>query len=406
MHQPSKHKAAGAHARALCLLAALAATGAATAQQPSHPVTAAQRATAQQTAQNGIPVAELAANAPETYVVKRGDTLWGIAGMYLQRPWRWPELWGMNLQAVANPHRIYPGQTLYLDRQGGYARLSTTRPGSTEPETVRLSPRTRTESLADLALPTLKPHLIEPFLVEPIVVDDGTFAHAPRIVATTDERVLMASGDRAYVRGESGKPLLREPGEPRRFQVYRDAVALKDPLTGDILGYEGQYLGKAELIKGEGLEESSDGRGHSVAEYVPATVMLTNTKEDVRAGDRLLPAPERTFSSYVPHAPEMEVDARVVSIYGSTKVRYAAQNQVVTINKGIADGIEPGHVLQIVTQGDRILDQTDPDRATIKLPSERNGLAMVFRTFDRVSYVLLLQLGSGVRVGDRLINPN
>ena len=294
MHdQTNPNMTASGFARAAALGVLAAATLLApAAQAQNYPVTPGQRATAQQVAARGVPLAELAPNAPDTYVIRRGDTLWGISGMYLKRPWRWPELWGMNLQAVANPHRIYPGQTLYLDRQGGYARLSTTRPGSTEPETVRLSPRTRTESLADLALPTLKPHLIEPFLVEPIVVDDGTFAHAPRIVATTDERVLMASGDRAYVRGESGKPLLREPGEPRRFQVYRDAVALKDPLTGDILGYEGQYLGKAELIKGEGLEESSDGRGHTVAEYVPATVMLTNTKEDVRAGDRLLPAPE------------------------------------------------------------------------------------------------------------------
>ena len=139
---------------------------------------------------------------------------------------------------------------------------------------------------------------------------------------------------------------------------------------------------------------------------MPATVVLSGTKEEIRAGDRLLPAPERQYVSYTPHAPQVDVDARVVSIYGSTPVAYAAQNQVVAINKGASDGLEPGHVLQIVTRGERIRDQTDPSRATIKLPSERNGMAMVFRTFDRVSYVLILQIETGVRVGDRLINPN
>ena len=405
-HQRNK-KATFASARTLSVLASLTAACALAPAlaQPHYPVTANQQSTARQVAQNGIPLSELAPNAPDTYVVKRGDTLWGISGMYLQRPWRWPELWGMNLQSIANPHLIYPGQTLYLDKSNGMARLSTSRSGSSEPPVVHASPRTRTESLADLALPTLKPHLIEPFLVEPMVVDSDTLQRAPRIVATTEERVLMASGDRAYVRGGESNPLLREPGEPRRFQVYRDAVALKDPVTGTILGYEAQYLGRAELIRGEGLEEASDGKGGIVSEYIPATVTLTRVKEEIRAGDRLLPAPARTFSSYVPHAPQTDVEARVVSIYGGTPVSYAAQNQVVAINLGAGDGIAPGHVLSLLTKGDRIRDTTDPARATIKLPSERNGMAMVFRTFDRVSYALILETQHGVRVGDRLVTP-
>lgn len=400
MHQPNNYTQAVTCA--LGLAAALATSAPAWAQA-HYPITAAQRATAEQTAAKGIPEAELAANAPDTYVVKRGDTLWGISGMYLKRPWRWPELWGMNMQAIANPHLIYPGQTLYLERSNGMARLSTSRNGGTD--VLRLSPRTRAESLSDLALPTLKPHLIEPFLVEPIIVDADTLEHAPRVVATTEERVLMASGDKAYVRGDPAKPLLREPGEPRRFQIYRNATALKDPVTGEILGYEAQYLGKADLLRGEGLEESADDKGGVQADYVPATVQITSVKEEIRAGDRLLPAPARVFTSYTPHAPQVPVDARVVSIYGSSPVAYAGQNQVVAINRGIHDGMVPGQVLQILTKGERIVDKTDPERATIKLPSERNGLAMVFRTFDRVSYALLLQINTGVRVGDRLTNP-
>lgn len=377
------------------------------AQAQTPPISSGQRATAQQVSERGIPLSELAPNAPDTYTVQRGDTLWGISGLYLKRPWRWPELWGMNLKAIANPHLIYPGQTLYLDKDGSYARLRTTPPGvsDSEPQTVRVSPRTRSDSLARTALPTLKSHLIEPFLVEPLVVDADVLQRAPRIVATTEDRVLMASGDRAYVRGDASAPVRAEPGEPRFFRVFRDAVAMKDPVTGEILGYEAQYLGKAELVRGESFEEIPNGKGGYVSEYVPATVDLSGTKEEIRAGDRILPAPARVFTSYTPRAPHIDVDARIVSIYGSFSAAYAAQNQVVAINMGSQDGIEPGHVLSLLTQGDRIKDVTGEGKTMIKLPSESNGTAMVFRTFDRVSYALLLEIRSGVRVGDRLINP-
>ena len=372
------------------------------AQAQNFPISSGQRATAQQVAERGVPLSELAPGAPDTYVVKRGDTLWGISGMYLKRPWRWPELWGMNLKALPNPHLIFPGQTLYLEKDGGYARLRTSARG--EPDTVRVSPRTRSDSLSDTALPTLKPHLIEPFLVEPLVVDAEVLERAPRIVATVDHRVLMADGDRAYARGDAATPLRMEPGAPRHYRIFRDAIALKDPVTGEILGYEAQYVGKAELVRGESLEETADGKGGKVVEYVPATVELTATKQEVRAGDRLLPAPARAFVSYTPRAPQMEVDARVVSIYGSS-VTYAAQNQVIAINRGTQDGMEAGQVLHIMTMGDRIKDSTDEAKTVIKLPSERNGHVMVFRTFDRVSYALILEISTGVRVGDRLVNP-
>ena len=369
------------------------------AQAQTPPISSGQRATAQQVSERGIPLSELAPNAPDTYTVQRGDTLWGISGLYLKRPWRWPELWGMNLKAIANPHLIYPGQTLYLDKDGSYARLRTTPPGvsDSEPQTVRVSPRTRSDSLASTALPTLKSHLIEPFLVEPLVVDADVLQRAPRIVATTEDRVLMASGDRAYVRGDASAPVRAEPGEPRFFRVFRDAVAMKDPVTGEILGYEAQYLGKAELVRGESFEEIPNGKGGYVSEYVPATVDLSGTKEEIRAGDRILPAPARVFTSYTPRAPHIDVDARIVSIYGSFSAAYAAQNQVVAINMGSQDGIEPGHVLSLLTQGDRIKDVTGEGKTMIKLPSESNGTAMVFRTFDRVSYALLLEIRSATQ---------
>lgn len=374
-------------------------------QTANYPVTGGQRATAQQVASRGVPLAELSPSAPDTYVVKRGDTLWGISGLYLQRPWRWPELWGMNLQAIPNPHLIYPGQTLYLEKADGYARLSTSRGGSGSSETVRVSPRTRYDSLAGTALPTLQPHLIEPFLVEPLVVDELTLSLAPRLVATTEERVLMTTGDRAYALGPEGNPLVLAPQVPREYRVFRNATPMKDPATGEILGYESQYVGRAELVRSQSVESTPDGKGGTTVDVVPATVDLRASKEEIRAGDRLLPLPERSYVSYTPRAPQSPVDARVVSLYGSTAVAYAAQNQVVAINKGTRDGIEAGHVLTVLTQGQRIKDKTDERRGTIRLPSEANGTAMVFRTFDRVSYALLLQVQEGVRVGDRLVNP-
>ena len=365
----------------------------------SYPVTQTQRATAQQVAHQGIPENQLSPNAPAQYTVKRGDTLWGISGMYLRQPWRWPELWGMNLSSIANPHLIYPGQVLYLVRSNGYARLSTTAPGG-EPGVVRLSPHTRESSLAELALPTLPPHLIEPFLAEPLVVDAETLAGAPRIIATTDKRVLMASGDRAYVRS-SGGPLLAT-SKSSSYRIFRDAIPLNDPVTGEILGYEAKDLGAAGVTIGESQVLNGEGK---VVQASPATIDITKSKNEIKAGDRLLPSPAPQYLNYVPHAPQNPVNAAVVSIYGDAAVHYAAQNQVIAINKGSRDGMEIGTVLELISKGATILDKTSAARDMVKLPDEFNGYAMVFKTFDRVSYVLITTAARGVTVGDSLQAP-
>ncbi|WP_425489634.1 LysM peptidoglycan-binding domain-containing protein [Diaphorobacter ruginosibacter] len=371
----------------------------------SYPVTSAQRATAQQVASRGVPVSELAANAPDTYVVKRGDTLWSIAGLYLAKPWRWPELWGMNMQAIRNPHLIYPGQTLYLEKSDGFARLSTRGPNGGGNEVVRITPRTRTDSVSNTALPTIQQHLIEPFLVEPEVLGAEAIELAPRIVAAAQTRAILGSGDRVYARSASGTQLSLEPGDDRTFRLFRNAIPLKDPDTGDILGYEAQYVGRAEMVRGETQDVTPDGRGGTNTDPVPATLDIVSVKEEVRVGDRLLPMAPRSFMNYVPRTPYDDVNARVVSIYGSSAVGNAGQNQVVSINRGAVDGLEPGMILTVLTKGERIRDKTDESRTMIKLPSEANGMAMVFRTFDHVSYVLLLQVRYGVGVGDRLVNP-
>jgi nucleoid-associated protein YgaU len=365
----------------------------------NFPVTAQQKATAAQAAHSGVPLSELASNAPDAYAVKRGDTLWAISGLFLKSPWRWPELWGMNLDDIKNPHLIYPGQQLYLLKKDGHATLSTTAPVADESglDTVRLAPRIRYETLANDALPTLKSHLIEPFLAEPIIVDELGLEAAPRIVATQEDRVLLTRGDRAYARGRGDAILKDDPEKKHKaYRVFRNATPLKDPATHEVLGYEAQYVGKALLVRSESNPPTGD--------IVPATIDIVAAKEEMRVGDRLLPEPAQQMLNFVPHAPASQVDARIVSIYGSA-VANAAQNQVVVLNRGTRDGMEIGLVMAILKDGARLIDKTDEARPELKLPDERNGLLMVFRTFDRLSYALVLEIKDGVKIGDRLVNP-
>ena len=370
-----------------------------------YPITPAQKATANQVAQAGVPLSELASNAPDSYTVVRGDTLWAIARIFLKRPWRWPELWGMNLEQIRNPHLIYPGQQLYLHKKDGRATLSMSPAPNDSTATVRLSPRIRYENRPGDALLTLKNHLIEPFLVEALIVDELELNAAPRIVATQEDRVLLTRGDRAYARGQGSSVLIDEPTRQQKaYRVFRNATALKDPITAEVLGYEAQYVGKALLARSESTQASTDKDGKARTDTVPATIDIVAAKEEIRVGDRLLPEPAQQLTSYVPRAPAGVVDARIVSVYGSAVVN-AAQNQVVVINRGRRDGVESGHVMAILKNGPRLIDKTDPARPEIKLPDERNGLLMVFRTFERLSYGLIMETTDGVKVGDHLVNP-
>ena len=377
-----------------------------------YPVTPQQRATATQVAQSGVPLSELNPNAPQSHTVQSGDTLWAISSLFLKSAWRWPELWGMNLADIKNPHLIYPGQTLFLETAEGRARLrmraaadAANATGGDLP-TVRVSPRTRVENLAANPLPTIRNQVMESLLAEPLVVGELELLAAPRIVSAQDSRVLLTRGDRAYARGPAGGELKDDPSKKQQeFRVFRNATPLKDPQTGEILGYEAQYIGKALLAQSESTQSSADAEGKASLEIVPATIDISHAKEEMRVGDRLLPEPARVLQNYVPHAPSKPIDARILSIYGSAVIN-AAQNQVVTINRGSRDGLENGVVLTILKYGSRMIDKTDPSLPQIKLPDEQNGQLMVFRTFERVSYALILDIVSGVKIGDRLVNPN
>ena len=392
------------HSAISAAIAALVLSCSAGVQAQTYPVTAAQKQTANEVAQRGIPLTELAPDAPDSYKVKSGDTLWAISSLFLKSPWRWPELWGMNLADIKNPHRIYPGQVLFLERKDGMARLRVGTPvGGNEPdmETVKVSPRTRIEPLAANALPTLKSSVIEAFLAEPVIMDAETMQSAPRIVSAQEGRVLLSRGDRAYVRG----PGLTQDAVGNTFRVFRDATPMKDPDNGEILGYEAQYVGKAQLVRTEATSEVTEKNGDVTSSIVPATIDIVGAKGEMRVSDRLLPEPPRTLVTYTPRAVPRDMVARIMSVYGSAVVN-ASQNQVVALNRGSRDGLESGHVFAILKDGATVVDKTDPTLPKMKLPNERTGLLMVFKTFERMSYALILDITDGVRVGDRLVSPS
>ena len=372
------------------LATSLGLVGSATAQTSTLPITPEWRATAQRVAQTGVPLADLAPNAPDSHTVQPGDTLWGISSLFLKSPWRWPELWGMNLQQIRNPHLIYPGQVLVLDKRDGRAtlRLATGAEG-VPTNTVRLSPRVRGELLDNGAISAIPLHLIGPFLTEAVVFETNELDKAPRIVATQEGRVLVSRGETAYVRGDLGGA--------RDFRLFRQLVPLLDPDTREVLGHEGRYVGTAEFVRsGNPLPVSSDA-------VVPDTFKITSTRLEAGVGDRLSPVPQQELVAYMPHAPGAPIDGRIISVYGDGL--RAGQNQVVSLNRGRRDGLERGHVLALWRGGVAAVDATSGGKTALRLPDERHGVLFVFRVFDRVSYALIVNVLDPVRAGDRFTQP-
>lgn len=368
------------------------ACSAASAAEPNFPITNQQRNTAQQVAQAGVPLSELAPNAPESHTVQRGDTLWDISSLFLKSPWRWPELWGMNLDQIRNPHLIFPGQVLVLVKVGDRAMLRVAQAGSGAPSnTVKLSPKVRAQVLDNGAIASIPLNLIGPFLNEAVVFDTDELDAAPRIVATQEGRVMVSRGETAYVRGDLAGA--------KDFRLFREPRALLDPLTKEVLGFEGRFVGTAEVVQPAQEGSSPDGK----AVLVPATFTISSTRLEAVVGDRLSPVPQRDFAAYAPHAPAQPIDGHIVSVYGEGLL--AGQNQIVAINKGRREGLERGHVLALWRAGRPAMDKTSSDRAALQLPDERHGLLFVFRVFERVSYALIVQVKDPVRTGDRFTQP-
>ena len=389
---------------------------------------------------NRVTMADLAADAPNDYTVVKGDTLWGIASRFLKDPWKWPQIWEMNRDQIKNPHWIYPGNVIHLDRSGSSPRLTMGGAdggayGGTQADAaanvVKLDPRVRIESL-ETAVPSIPGSAIGPFLSQPLIVEEGGLDGAPTILATEESRVIVGPGDLAYADRIGSN-------DGVNWQVFRPGAVLRDPETGEVLGHEARYLGDARVRRfGD-----------------PTTLEVTKARQEINRGDRLTPARETSFPSYIPRAPDKPIKGLIMSVDGG--VSELGQFQIITINRGSRDGVEVGHVLasyhrgQIITsRGSAELESprwfsgwtmgswswptwnwsgetkpvpvVPPPPSTsasadmprsgaplagraLRLPDERNGLIFVFRVFEKMSYAMVLKATRPIYVGDGVQTP-
>lgn len=376
---------------------------------------------------------QLQDNAPDKYVVVKGDTLWDISGRFLKDPWRWPQIWNMNREEIKNPHWIYPGDLIVLDRSGAEPRLTLVKGDQGNLPTVKLSPGMRSTEISDAGIPPIPIRVIHPFLSQPRVVPLGALDSAPFILGSNTDRYVLGTGDDAIATG--GKPGVT------RWNVLRPGHALTDPVTGELLGYEVIYLGDARTL----------------VEGAPQKIRITNAVEEILPRDKLVAADDSATFEYIPHAPEKEINGRIISAYGG--FTDSGVYQTVVINRGSRDGLEPGHVLAVFREGmaanltkddaeriqwvneksagipdggawlysdvrclnqyskvtyDQAADVRDNFRGTclgdssenaVKMPDAKSGLVMVYRVYDSVSYALIMQSDGPVYLLDTVRNP-
>ena len=376
--------------------------------------------------------AQVKEDAPDRYVVVKGDTLWAISGKFLKDPWRWPDIWKLNKDEIKNPHLIYPGDVVVLDRVNGQLRLVKNEKYQGRGFEKR-SPQTRIESTDQKAIPVISPADIGPFLSQPLVIEKDGMENAPRILASEENRVAIGAGNRAYV------DKLVEGG-PKQWHIFRPGKALIDPDTQAILGYEAIYLGDARVLK---YGETS-------------TIEIIKSVQEILRDDRLVAATNVDLANIVPRAPG-PIRGRIMSAYGG--VSETGRGSIVTLNRGARDGLETGHVLAINRFGKEVTlpkedksspsfnfnrskclregakvsfnepydsnkaygpcpdgdlkkrfdtpyaMSTDEEARKLKLPEERYGLALVFRTFDKVSYALVMQSSLAVHINDVVEKP-
>jgi len=400
---------------------------------------------------NKVTMADLADGAPDQYTVVKGDTLWGISGKFLKDPWKWPQIWEMNRDQIKNPHWIYPGDVIKLDKSGANPRLSLAGGGAggggesgpsggtaaeAEANVVHVDPRARVEKL-ETSVPTIPGTAIGPFLSQPLVVESNELDTAPTIVATEESRVIVGPGDLAYADRIASR-------DGVNWQVFRQGAAVVDPESGETLGFEAKYLGDVRVRR----------FGN------PSTLEVVKSREEINKGDHLVPSRETTFPSYVPRAPDKPIKGSIISVSGG--VSELGQYQVVSLNRGARDGVEVGHVLASYHRG-AVIDPNGSTHAsdlagtsdyptwmpswgsitswnwggwkveskpnpvvpdapnsqpayakeggaqlvgsTITLPDERNGLVFVFRVFEKMSYALVVRSTRPIYVGDVVQTP-
>ena len=339
------------------------------------------------TASGGTPT--LAPNAPDSYVVKRGDTLWGIAKVFLRDPWFWPEIWQVNKQ-IQNPHLIYPGDTLRLVYIDGRPRVTLQRGTMERGDSARVLPRVRSEPL-ESAVTTIPYATVAAFMSKPSVLSNEQIKGAPYVFSTRDNHVVISNGDTLYARG------FESPAEMgTHYNVIRVGDALRDPDDNRIVGYDGIFTGS----------------GHVTRSGDPATLIMTESSRETEPGDKLFAGGVDVPLDFIPSSPRVQINGRIMAV--SDGVTVIGQYQVVVINRGARDGLAPGNVLAVLELGGYVRDTVDKGylggmsrlgAKNVRLPDERTGTFMVFKTFDEISYGLIMEAKDIIRVQDLVENP-
>ncbi len=312
-------------------------------------------------------------NHPEQYVVVKGDTLWDISGKFLENPWQWPRLWDNNPQ-IKNPHLIYPGNTLYFSIVDGRPRLSFSKDAT-------LKPRIRESSL-DKAIKLIPTDAISQFLTSPKVVNATELELSPYVIEIAGEHLIAGAGDRVYVRS------IMQP-KSLGYTIYRKGETYISPETKEVLGYEAKYIADATI------ERSGD----------PATLIITKSASNISRGDRLMGSNENQLAlNFFPRPPEQPISGNIISVLNG--VSQIGQHNIVVLDKGLSDGLEVGHTLDIYHRGRLVTDPFAAQKnATVRLPDEIAGLLMVFRSFQRVSYALVIEANQAIHVLDKVATP-
>ncbi|MBD8492123.1 LysM peptidoglycan-binding domain-containing protein [Pseudomonas syringae] len=314
---------------------------------------------------------------PQRYTVVAGDTLWDISGKFLREPWRWKELWRAN-PSIQDPDLIYPGDTLTLTYIDGQPHVQLSRGASRG--TIKLSPRIRSTPTME-AIPSIPLGAINAFLISNRIVDSAEqFQQAPYIVAGNAERVLSGQGDRLYARGGL------DPANAT-YGIFRQGKTYTDPVTKEVLGINADDIGSGEVVATEGDV---------------STLVLQRTTQEVRLGDRLFASEERPVNStFMPTPPASNIDGLIIDVpRGVTQV---GEYDVVTLDRGRRDGLQEGNVLAIYKTGEQVRDRVTGEQ--VKIPDERSGLLMVFRTYDKLSYALVLHATRSLAIMDKVRNP-
>jgi hypothetical protein len=319
---------------------------------------------------------ELNPEHPEQYTVVENDTLWDISAKFLKSPWAWPKLWHGNPQ-IKNPDLIYPGDTLHFSMEGGKPSLRLT-----QSDEIKLHPGIRKEAATE-EIKTIPTDAISQFLTSAKVLDTDELDSNPYVIDFKSEHVVAGAGDRVYVRS------ILQP-QTLSYIVYRKGQPYISPDTGEILGYEALYIARATL------EREGD----------PATLFINKSEQEIRQGDRVMADTEKMAPlNYFPKPPEKEIQGNIISVLNG--VSQIGVHNVVVIDKGLADGIQVGDLLDIYNKGRIVGDRfkSKDKMVLVKLPNEIAGSLMVFRAFNRVSYALVMEAQQAIHVLDKIKSP-